>query len=67
MKVNPSKQQKNTSLNTLNVKNNALFWWNKLTKSKQRDYEFTMFGYGDFFEDNSLCDNDIINMFNRYK
>tara|TARA_R110000803_G_scaffold142598_1_gene208864 strand:- start:280 stop:456 length:177 start_codon:yes stop_codon:yes gene_type:complete len=44
----------------------ALNWWGKLTKSKQRDYEMQMFGYGEWWEDNSLHNEDIIKMFQHY-
>ncbi len=48
------------------VRRCALLWWNKLSKSKQRDYEMQMFGYGEWWEDNSLHENDIIKMFQHY-
>jgi hypothetical protein len=48
------------------VRRSALLWWNKLTKSKQRDYEMQMFGYGEWWEDNSLHEDDIIKMFQHY-
>jgi hypothetical protein len=41
-------------------------WWNKLKKSKQRDYEMQMFGYGEWWEDNSLHEDDIVKMFQHY-
>jgi hypothetical protein len=49
-----------------NVRHSALLWWNKLTKSKQRDYEMQMFGYGEWWEDNSLHEDDIVKMFQHY-
>ena len=49
-----------------NVRRSALDWWGKLTKSKQRDYEMQMFGYGEWWEDNSLHNEDIIKMFQHY-
>lgn len=65
---------KNENLNTENtansdlgaVRRSALSWWNKLTKSKQRDYEMQMFGYGEWWEDNSLHEDDIVKMFQHY-
>ena len=44
----------------------ALRWWSKLTKSQQRTYEMQMFGYGEWWEDNSLCDADILKMYQHY-
>jgi hypothetical protein len=44
----------------------ALLWWSKLSKSKQRDYEMQMFGYGEWWEDNSLHEDDIVKMFQHY-
>ncbi len=49
-----------------NKKNKALLWWNKLTKSKQQEYEYKVFGCGEFWEDNSLHENDIIKIYNYY-
>ena len=53
-------------LNILAVRRSALLWWNKLSKSKQRDYEMQMFGYGEWWEDNSLHEDDIVKMFQHY-
>jgi hypothetical protein len=50
-------------LNIGAVRRSALLWWNKLKKSKQRDYEMQMFGYGEWWEDNSLHEDDIVKMF----
>ena len=41
-------------------------WWNSLTRSQQRDYEFQMYGYGDEFEDNSLCIEDYKAMYAKF-
>ena len=48
------------------VMRSALSWWNNLTKSQQRTYEMQMFGYGEWWEDNSLCDADILKMYQHY-
>lgn len=48
------------------VMRSALSWWNKLSKSQQRTYEMQMFGYGEWWEDNSLCDVDILKMYQHY-
>lgn len=48
------------------ARHNALAWWNKLVKSVQRDLETQTFGYGDWWEDNTLCENDIISMHKRF-
>ena len=56
----------NPQLNILAVRRSALLWWNKLSKSKQRDYEMQMFGYGEWWEDNSLHEDDIVKMFQHY-
>jgi hypothetical protein len=48
------------------VRRSALSWWNKLTKSQQRTYEMQMFGYGEWWEDNSLCNADILKMYQHY-
>ena len=44
-----------------NVRLDALNWWNKLDKWKQRSIELETFG-----EDNTLTDYDIIVMFKKY-
>lgn len=49
-----------------NVRRSALGWWDKLSKPKQRDYEMQMFGYGEWWEDNSLHEDDIVKMFHHY-
>jgi hypothetical protein len=59
-------EAKNPQLNIGAVRRSALQWWNKLTKSKQRDYEMWTFGYGEWWEDNSLHEDDIITMFQHY-
>jgi len=56
----------NPQLNILAVRRSALLWWSKLSKSKQRDYEMQMFGYGEWWEDNSLHEDDIVKMFQHY-
>ena len=40
----------------------ALNWWNKLTPSQKRNFEFKTYGHGDCFEDNTLSENDIVHM-----
>lgn len=49
-----------------NVRFDALNWWNKLDKWKQRSIELETFGEGEPWEDNSLTDYDIIVMFEKY-
>lgn len=44
----------------------ALSWWNKLSGSQQRTYEMQMFGYGEWWEDNSLSNADILKMYQHY-
>jgi hypothetical protein len=48
------------------VRDIALLWWDKLTKSEQMDYVMQMFGYGEWWEDNSLHEDDIVRMFQKY-
>jgi hypothetical protein len=48
------------------VMRSALSWWNKLSKSQQRTCEMQMFGYGEWWEDNSLCNADILKMYQHY-
>jgi hypothetical protein len=51
------------------VRRSSLSWWNKLTKSKQINYEMQMFGCvgcGEGWEDNSLHADDIVKMFQHY-
>ena len=45
---------------------NALSWWGKLSLLKKRYYEMSMFGHGEFDEDPSLHELDIIKMFREY-
>jgi hypothetical protein len=59
-------KSKNSKLPILDVRRSALLWWGKLNKSKQRDYEMQMFGYGEWWEDNSLHEDDIVKMFQHY-
>ena len=53
-------------LNIAGVRQRALKWWNGLTKSQQRDYEFKTYGYGDPMEDNTLTEADYIHMYKRW-
>lgn len=55
-----------TQLELGNVRFDALNWWNKLDKWKQRSIELETFGEGEPWEDNSLTDYDIIVMFEKY-
>ena len=41
------------------VRRSALEWWNSLTFSQQKDYEYRTFGDGEPWEDNRLTDADI--------
>lgn len=59
-------EQQKPQLNIGAVMRSALSWWNKLSKSQQRTYEMQMFGYGEWWEDNSLCDADILKMYQHY-
>ena len=59
-------KQKENKLSEDIIKHNALSWWNKLSKLKQKYYEYSTFGYGEPFEDNSLSEGDIIKMFLKY-
>ena len=61
-----SKENETKPLKQPAVMRSALSWWNKLSKSQQRTYEMQMFGYGEWWEDNSLCDADILKMFQHY-
>lgn len=45
----------------------AFYWWNKLTTSQKRDYENKTYDTGEWYEDNSLCDDDVIHMFKKFK
>lgn len=45
---------------------NAILWWNKLTASQKIDYEYQTFGYGEYWEDNTLHEDDIVLMYNKY-
>tara|TARA_R110000868_G_scaffold411573_1_gene705443 strand:- start:6342 stop:6533 length:192 start_codon:yes stop_codon:yes gene_type:complete len=58
-------KQNPTSCQTA-VMRSALSWWNNLTKSQQQTYEMQMFIYGEWWEDNSLCDADILKMYQHY-
>lgn len=49
------------------TKNNILNWWKKSSESKKHELEMEVFGQGEFGEDNSLHDNDIITIFNYQK
>ena len=56
----------NQQLNIGAVRRSALLWWSELTKSKQKDYEMWTFGYAEWWEDNSLHEDDIVKMFQHY-
>lgn len=56
----------NPQLNIGAVMRSALRWWSKLTKSQQRTYEMQIFGYGEWWEDNSLHNEDIVKMYQHY-
>lgn len=46
-----------------NNKKEALRWWNSLSQTKKAELEFKKYGLGDPFEDNSLSDEDIIQIY----
>ena len=58
------KNQSNSDLGA--VRRSALQWWGRLTKSQQGTYEMQMFGYGEWWEDNSLHEDDIVKMYQHY-
>lgn len=49
-----------------NVRQRAFSWWNKLTLSQKRDYENKTYSVGEWYEDNSLCDDSIIHMYKKW-
>ena len=65
--TNVSDETQNPAFLVGAVRRSALLWWNKLTKAKQRDFEMKMFGYGEWWEDNSLHEDDIVKMFQHYR
>lgn len=46
-----------------NMRHNALFWWQELTDNQRKHFELKTYGYGDPFEDNTLSEKDIIDMY----
>ena len=48
------------------INQKAIQWWSDLTKSQQRNYEFKAYGYGEEFEDNSLCEQDYIDLYKKF-
>ena len=71
MQHNINKEQnlnnsQNYHLNIVDIKCRALIWWNKLDKLKQRTIERETFGDGEPWEDNTLTDIDIVNMYMQY-
>jgi hypothetical protein len=48
------------------MKRRAKIWWNKLSESQKRNVEFDLYGYGDPFEDNSISDEDIVQIYRTY-
>ena len=47
-------------------RNKSIKWWDKLSKSQKFHYEHKMFGYGEFMEDPTITEEDIIKMYNSY-
>ena len=45
---------------------NAMRWWNKLSTSQKRTYEYETFGNGEWWEDNRLTDDDILKIHNKF-
>ena len=41
----------------------AYNWWNNLTPGQKREYEHKAFGDGEFWEDNTLSNEDILFMY----
>lgn len=51
---------------TTNIRQSALRWWNKLSASQKRTYEHETYGYGEWWEDNTLTDGDFEHMYKKY-
>jgi len=45
----------------------ALLWWNTLSPEEKRNYEYNTYGDGEYWEDNTLCTADIVEMYEKYK
>ena len=50
-----------------NIMKDALLWWDNLSNTDKRSFEIKVFGHGEYWEDNSLSNNDILNIFIKYK
>jgi hypothetical protein len=47
-------------------KNIVMRWWNKLSASQKRTYEYKTFGDGERWEDNRLTEDDILNIHDKF-
>jgi hypothetical protein len=43
----------------------AMLWWNNLNVSEKRNYEYQIFGDGEYWEDNTICETDIVIIYDR--
>jgi len=48
------------------VRRRAFSWWDELTSSQKRDYENKTYAAGEWYEDNRLCDEDIVHMYKKW-
>ena len=44
----------------------AMSWWDNLTVSEKRNYEYQTYGDGEYWEDNTLHEDDIVLMYNKF-
>lgn len=60
------KDSKNGDIARVSTRNKAMKWWNGLSKFSKRHYEYKMFGHGEFAEDPTITEPDIIKMYTAY-
>ena len=64
--INKDKGTVNGVLDSVSTRNKAMKWWNSLSKFSKSHYEHKMFGYGEFAEDPTITEPDIIKMYTAY-
>jgi hypothetical protein len=56
----------NENIANVSTRNKAMKWWNGLSEFSKGHYEHKMFGYGEFGEDPTITEPDIIKMYTAY-
>ena len=62
----PTYGQIENGLHKVNANRKALLWYKGLSKEEKEAYEKEMFGHGEWWEGEGLCNRDIVKMYEKY-